>query len=117
MIHDQPITVCARSDGSGTSFNFSRYLTKVSASFKAKVNFGQTPAWTAPRVVRQTGNPGIVNCLKNVKNSIGYVDLPDAAAAGLMPRAAAIGRARVVRIRGRSIRKAARWLVPPRSAH
>jgi len=99
-----PITICVRSDGSGTSFNFSRYLTKVSASFKAKVGFGQTPAWTAPRIARQNGNPGIVSCLKGVSDSIGYVDLSDAAGAGLLPKVAAIGRSQVVRVRGRAVR-------------
>jgi phosphate transport system substrate-binding protein len=100
-----PITVCVRADGSGTSFNFSRYLTKVSASFKAKVGFSQTPAWTAPRIARQNGNPGIVSCLDGVANSIGYVDLPDAAGAGLLPKVAAIGRSQVVQARGRTVRK------------
>jgi phosphate transport system substrate-binding protein len=100
-----PITVCVRSDGSGTSFSFSRYLTKVSTSFKAKVNFGQVPAWTAPRIVRQNGNPGVVSCVQNVRNSIGYVDLADAVGSGLMPRVAAIGRTQRVRVRGRPRRK------------
>ena len=46
-----------------------------------------------------------MSCLKGVRNSIGYVDLPDAVGAGLLPRVAAIGRSQVVRVRGRSVRK------------
>jgi len=87
-----PITVCVRSDGSGTSFGFSRYLTKVSSDFKTKVNFGQTPPWTAPTIVKSPGNAGVANCVKNNQNSIGYVDLADAAGAGLSTNIAAIGR-------------------------
>ena len=90
-----PITVCVRADGSGTSFAFSRYLTKVSPSFKAKVNFSQTPRWTAPRILTGTGNPGVAQCVKNTPNSLGYVDVPDAVEAGLAPEIAAIGRDRI----------------------
>ncbi len=47
------ITVCVRSDGSGTSFGFSRYLGKVSKNFLTSVGGGgsQTPPWSAPVVV------------------------------------------------------------------
>lgn len=87
-----PITVCVRSDGSGTSFAFSRYLTKVSPSFKAKVNFSQSPPW-APggTVVKSPQNVGVANCVKSNTNSIGYVDLGDTINAGLVGNAAAIG--------------------------
>ena len=78
-----PITVCVRADGSGTSFGFSRYLTKVSPSFKTKVNFSQTPPWTAPNLQKGPGNPGVANCITSNQNSIGYVDLADATNAGL----------------------------------
>jgi phosphate transport system substrate-binding protein len=87
-----PITVCVRSDASGTSFGFSRYLTKVSPSFKSKVNYSQTPPWTAPNIQRGPGNPGVANCIKSNQNSIGYVDLADATNAGLSKQIAAIGK-------------------------
>ena len=87
-----PITVCVRSDGSGTSFAFSRYLTKVSPSFKAKVNFSQSPPW-APggTVVKSPQNVGVANCVKSTANSIGYVDLGDVINAGLVGNVMAVG--------------------------
>jgi phosphate transport system substrate-binding protein len=92
-----PITVCVRSDASGTSFGFSRYLTKVSPDFKAKVNFSQTPPWTAPNLQKGAGNPGVANCIKTNSNSIGYVDLADATNAGLSKQIAAIGKSQSVK--------------------
>jgi len=92
-----PITVCVRSDGSGTSFGFSRYLTKVSPTFRSAVNFGQTPAWKAPNLIKQPGNPGVANCVKSNPNSIGYVDLGDALNAGLATNVTSIGRSDVIR--------------------
>jgi len=99
------ITVCVRADGSGTSFNFSRYLTKVSPTFKAKVNFAQTPPWTAPTIIRQPGNPGVANCVKTNSNSIGYVDLADALNAGLASKVSAIGRIATVKVKKKLVRK------------
>ncbi len=84
--------MCVRSDGSGTSFAFSRYLTKVSPSFKAKVNFSQSPPW-APggTVVKSPQNVGVANCVKSTANSIGYVDLGDVINAGLVGNVMAVG--------------------------
>ncbi len=89
--------MCVRSDASGTSFGFSRYLTKVSPSFKAKVNFSQTPPWTAPNLQKGPENPGVANCITSNQNSIGYVDLADATNAGLSKQLAAIGRCQMVK--------------------
>jgi phosphate transport system substrate-binding protein len=99
------ITVCVRADGSGTSFNFSRYLTKVSPTFKGKVNFAQTPPWTAPTIIRQPGNSGVANCVKTNSNSIGYVDLADALNAGLASKVSAIGRIATVKVKKKVVRK------------
>ena len=88
-----PITVCVRSDSSGTSGNFSNYLSKVSKTFKAKVSSGgqnQTPAWTAPNLVKGNGNAGVASCVTSNDNSIGYVDLGDAMRAGLTSNVTAI---------------------------
>jgi phosphate transport system substrate-binding protein len=87
---DAPIIVCARSESSGTSFNFSTYLAKVSPSFKAKVQPDKTPAWGAPNIQKAQGNPGVANCVTSNDDSIGYVDLGDAQRAGLQSRLAAI---------------------------
>jgi len=92
-----PITVCVRSDGSGTSYGFSNYLSKVSPSFRSKVGFGsQTPNWQGT-IVKQPGNPGVANCVKNTPNSIGYVDLADSFRAGLQTNVTAIGKSEVVK--------------------
>jgi len=92
-----PITVCVRSDGSGTSYGFSNYLSKVSPSFRSKVGFGsQTPNWQGT-IVKQPGNPGVANCVKNTPNSIGYVDLADSIRAGLQTNVTAIGKSEVVK--------------------
>lgn len=99
-----PITVCVRSDGSGTSGNFSNYLSKVSASYKAKVSSGgqnQTPAWSAPLVLKSSGNAGVANCVKNNDNSIGYVDLGDSMRAGLTTGVIAVGHRVVIKGKGR----------------
>ena len=99
-----PITVCVRSDASGTSGNFSNYLSKVSASYKAKVSSGgqnQTPAWTAPALQSASGNAGVANCVNSNDNAIGYVDLGDAIRAGLQTNVIAVGQNRVVKGKGR----------------
>ncbi|WP_145141186.1 phosphate ABC transporter substrate-binding protein PstS [Pseudomonas duriflava] len=66
------ITVVHRSDGSGTSYNFTNYLAKVSPEWKEKVNFGTTVNW--PIGVGGKGNEGVSAYVKQIKNSIGYVE-------------------------------------------
>ena len=88
-----PITVCVRSDASGTSGNFSNFLAKVSPNFKSKVSSGgqnQTPAWAAPALQSAAGNAGVANCVSSNSNAIGYVDLGDAIRAGLQKNVAAV---------------------------
>lgn len=87
------IAVCVRADGSGTSYGFTLFLEKTSPSFKAKVgNASQQPNWTAPKIVKQPGNPGVAQCVKDNADSIGYVDLGDATNAGLSSKLSAIGK-------------------------
>src|SRR5262245_8045617 len=83
---DAPIVACVRADSSGTSFNFSTYLGKVSPGFEGKVAASKTPAWTAANVQKAPGNPGVAQCVKTNTNAIGYVDLGDAQRAGLAAR-------------------------------
>lgn len=89
-----PIVVCVRSDSSGTSFGFSRYLGKVSKTFAAKVGGGgsKTPNWLAPSLAKSPGNAGVAQCVSSTDNSIGYVDLGDAISSGLQKNVTAIGR-------------------------
>jgi phosphate transport system substrate-binding protein len=67
-----PITVVHRADGSGTSFNFTNYLDKVSPAWHEKVGVSQTPEW--PVGVGAKGNDGISGTVRQTKASIGYVE-------------------------------------------
>lgn len=66
------ITVVHRSDGSGTSFNFTNYLSKVSPDWAAKVKFGTAVEW--PTGVGGKGNEGVSQYVKQITGSIGYVE-------------------------------------------
>jgi len=67
------ISVVHRSDGSGTTFNFANYLSKVSDEWKSKVGEGTSIQW--PVGVGGKGNEGVAAYVKQIKNSIGYVEL------------------------------------------
>jgi phosphate transport system substrate-binding protein len=67
-----PITVVRRSDGSGTTFLFTDYLSKVSPDWKTKVGAGQSVAW--PEGVGGKGNEGVSAYAQRIKGSIGYVE-------------------------------------------
>lgn len=69
---DAKITVVHRSDGSGTTFNFSDYLSKVSPEWKSKVGEGTAVQW--PAGIGGKGNQGVSAYIKQIKNSIGYVE-------------------------------------------
>jgi phosphate transport system substrate-binding protein len=66
------ITVVHRSDGSGTTFNFVNYLSKVSADWKSKVGEGTSVQW--PAGVGGKGNEGVSAYVGQIKGSIGYVE-------------------------------------------
>jgi len=68
----EAITVVRRSDGSGTTFNFTDYLSKVSADWKSKVGSGTAVEW--PIGVGAKGNEGVSGNIGQTKNSIGYVE-------------------------------------------
>lgn len=66
------ITVVHRSDGSGTSFNFTNFLSKVSPAWASQVKFGTAVEW--PTGVGGKGNEGVSQYVKQIKGSIGYVE-------------------------------------------
>ncbi len=70
---DLKITVVHRSDGSGTSFNFTNYLSKVSPDWKAQVGEGTAVQW--PVGIGGKGNEGVTAYVKQINGSIGYVEL------------------------------------------
>ena len=70
---DLAITVVHRSDGSGTSFCFTDYLTKVSKDWETKVGKGPSVNW--PVGLGGKGNEGVAGLVKQNPGSIGYVEL------------------------------------------
>ena len=69
---DQAISVVHRSDGSGTSFIWSSYLSKVSPEWKEKVGVGTSLNW--PTGVGGKGNEGVAQYVQRINGSIGYVE-------------------------------------------
>jgi phosphate transport system substrate-binding protein len=67
-----PITVVRRSDGSGTTFIWTDYLSKVSDEWKTKVGASTAVAW--PEGVGGKGNEGVAAYVQRIKGSIGYVE-------------------------------------------
>ena len=70
---DSKITVVHRSDGSGTTFNFVNYLSKVSADWKDEVGEGTSVKW--PTGIGGKGNEGVAAYVKQIKGGIGYVEM------------------------------------------
>jgi phosphate transport system substrate-binding protein len=66
------ITVIRRSDGSGTTFNFTNYLSKVSPAWKSAVGEGTAVKW--PVGIGGKGNEGVAAYVKQIKGGIGYVE-------------------------------------------
>jgi phosphate transport system substrate-binding protein len=68
----QAIVVVHRSDGSGTTFIWTDYLSKVSADWKKNVGANTSVEW--PVGIGAKGNEGVANNVQNTKGSIGYVE-------------------------------------------
>lgn len=72
---DAAITTVFRSDGSGTTFNFTDYLAKVSTDWKDSVGVDKTVKWpTSATGAGGKGNEGVSSYVNRMKNSIGYVE-------------------------------------------
>ncbi|MGA9885575.1 MAG: phosphate ABC transporter substrate-binding protein PstS [Candidatus Acidiferrales bacterium] len=69
---DMAITCVHRSDGSGTTFTFADYLSKVSPEWKEKVGANTSLAW--PTGVGGKGNEGVASYVQRIPGSIGYVE-------------------------------------------
>ena len=74
---DQPIVVVHRSDGSGTTYIWVDYLSKVSAEWQQKVGKGTSVNW--PVGLGGKGNEGVAGQVKNTPGALGYVELAYAA--------------------------------------
>jgi phosphate transport system substrate-binding protein len=69
---DAQISTVHRSDASGTSFNFTHYLSQVSPRFKESVGEGTSVQW--PNGVGGKGNEGVAAYVNQIPNSLGYVE-------------------------------------------
>ena len=67
-----PIAVIHRADGSGTTFNFTNYLDKVSPDWQSKVGEATSVEW--PGGIGAKGNDGVANNVAGTKGAIGYVE-------------------------------------------
>ena len=68
----KPITVVYRADGSGTTWNFTYWLDKISEVWKSKVGVGTSVKW--PTGMGGKGNEGVSNNVKQIPYSVGYVE-------------------------------------------
>src|SRR6185312_203750 len=68
-----PIVVVHRSDGSGTTFVFTDYLSKVSPEWKQKVGANTSVSW--PTGLGQKGNEGVSGQIRQMEGAIGYIEL------------------------------------------
>jgi len=78
---DMEITVVYRSDGSGTTFIFSDYMSKVSADWKEKIGAGKALKW--PVGIGAKGNPGVAGTISQTEGAIGYIGSEYAFAMGI----------------------------------
>lgn len=78
---DRAITTVYRSDGSGTTFVFTDYLTTVSAGFDKEVGKGKSVQWPAGRGA--AGNEGVAGVVKTSDYAIGYIELAYAFKSGI----------------------------------
>ena len=69
---NRPILVVYRAEGSGTTYNWSDYLAKVSDEWRSKIGVGSKLAW--PTGVAGKGNGGVADDVARVKGAIGYVE-------------------------------------------
>jgi len=72
---DLPIYVIHRSDGSGTTYNFTDYLSRVSSDWNSQIGVGKDIKWpSAATDIGGKGNAGVANYVTRTKGSIGYVE-------------------------------------------
>ncbi|MBV9480781.1 MAG: phosphate ABC transporter substrate-binding protein PstS [Acidobacteria bacterium] len=70
---DRPIIVVHRSDGSGTNYIFTDYLSKVSSEWKSRVGKGTSVKW--PMGLGAKGNEGVAGMIRQMQGAFGYVEL------------------------------------------
>ncbi|NDC38429.1 MAG: phosphate ABC transporter substrate-binding protein PstS [Proteobacteria bacterium] len=73
QLPDLPIAVVRRSDGSGSTYLFTEFLSKTSPDWQGAVGIGMTVDW--PRGIGQRGNEGVAGQVARTNGAIGYVEL------------------------------------------
>ena len=69
---DQKITVVRRSDGSGTTYNFTKHLSAINKEWKTKIGAAKAVKW--PTGIGSKGNEGVAAQLNQIKGGVGYVE-------------------------------------------
>ena len=72
---DSQIIPVNRSDGSGTTYHFTDFLSHVSPDWKSKVGAAKSVQWPSPNSVGGKGNEGVAGLVRQTPGSIGYVEL------------------------------------------
>ena len=72
---DKAIVVVHRSDGSGTTYCFTDYLSKVSPEWNSTVGKNTSVKWPAASSIGGKGNEGVAGTIRQIEGSIGYVEL------------------------------------------
>ncbi|QOJ79345.1 phosphate ABC transporter substrate-binding protein PstS [Infirmifilum lucidum] len=83
-----------RSDASGTTYVFTRFLSKISAEWRDRIGSGLTVQWPLDRIGRgigAQGNPGVAQTVRNTPYSLGYVELAYARGLGVFALENAVG--------------------------
>ena len=73
---DKNITLCVRSDGSGTTFALTTHLSAISKEWKDSLGIGKTVSWNdkEAKLIASPQNPGVAASIKNTPGTIGYVE-------------------------------------------
>ncbi|MEA2100733.1 MAG: phosphate ABC transporter substrate-binding protein PstS [Campylobacterota bacterium] len=75
----EKLTFVHRADGSGTTYNFTYYLSKVSKDWRKKFGAKKSLSWPGDHHIGGKTNSGVAALLKQTKYSVGYIDYADAA--------------------------------------
>lgn len=70
-----PIVIVHRSDGSGTTYIFTDYLSHISPDWKSVVGTGKSVQWPAQSAIGGKGNEGVAGAIRQTPGAIGYVEL------------------------------------------
>lgn len=102
MPRNLPITLCVPARPSGTSWDFSHYLGKVSGEFRERVGpASMLPRWRAPKIVRTAHVTEVGQCVESHAGAITFLPFSDAMRENLAHDIAAVGKREAVTVQGR----------------